>query len=108
MAETKAGEAAIIRSKQAKVIEEYERQLAGLRKAVTEEMAKYKEEAEAARAEGRMLATENGSGRGSLTDEPIESKSAYRGEGATVNTQEDQSFTFQGWIQRRRDFGSIS
>ncbi|KAL3494866.1 hypothetical protein BJX62DRAFT_196925 [Aspergillus germanicus] len=71
MAETKAGEAAIIRSKQAKVIEEYERQLAGLRKAVTEEMAKYKEEAEAARAEGRMLATENAFLRQDLAEEAL-------------------------------------
>ncbi|KAJ0423907.1 hypothetical protein BJY00DRAFT_277656 [Aspergillus carlsbadensis] len=71
LAETKAGEAAIIRSKQAKVIEEYERQLAGLRKAVTEEMAKYKEEAEAARAEGRMLATENAFLRQDLAEEAL-------------------------------------
>ncbi|CEN61405.1 hypothetical protein ASPCAL08059 [Aspergillus calidoustus] len=71
LAETKAGEAAIIRSKQAKVIEEYERQIAVLRKAVTEEMAKYKEEAEAARAEGRMLATENAFLRQDLAEEAL-------------------------------------
>ncbi|KAL4885908.1 hypothetical protein BJY04DRAFT_179456 [Aspergillus karnatakaensis] len=59
MAETKAGEIAIIRSNQAKLIEDYERDITALRKAVAEEMAKYREEVEAVRAEGKMLATEN-------------------------------------------------
>ncbi|KAL2863531.1 putative DNA repair protein Rad26 [Aspergillus lucknowensis] len=71
MAETKAGEAAIIRSKQAKLIEDYERQIATLRKVITEEMAKYREEADAARAEGRMLATENAFLRQDLAEEAL-------------------------------------
>lgn len=59
MAETKTGEIAIIRSNQAKMIGDYERQLSNLRKAMAEELAKHKEEVEAAREEGKMLATEN-------------------------------------------------
>ncbi|KAL5333826.1 hypothetical protein BJX70DRAFT_379897 [Aspergillus crustosus] len=58
-ASTKAGEIAIIRSNQAKLIDDYERQITTLRRAVADEMAKYREEVEAARAEGKMLATEN-------------------------------------------------
>ncbi|KAL2850317.1 hypothetical protein BJY01DRAFT_132463 [Aspergillus pseudoustus] len=71
LAETKAGEAAIIRSKQTKIIEDYERQIATLRKTITDEMAKYKEEADASRAEGRMLATENAFLRQDLAEEVL-------------------------------------
>ncbi|KAL3466516.1 hypothetical protein BJX64DRAFT_250216 [Aspergillus heterothallicus] len=71
LAETKAGEAAIIRSKQTKLIEDYERQITTLRKTIAEEMAKYKEEADAARAEGRMLATENAFLRQDLAEEAL-------------------------------------
>ncbi|KAL4940357.1 hypothetical protein BDV06DRAFT_224180 [Aspergillus oleicola] len=59
MAETKTGEIAIIRSNQSKMIADYERQIAGLRKAMAEEAARYKQEVETARKEGKMLATEN-------------------------------------------------
>ncbi|RDW69096.1 putative DNA repair protein Rad26 [Aspergillus mulundensis] len=59
MAETKTGEIAIIRSNQAKMTIDYERQIANLRKAMAEEMAKYKEEVEAIREQGKTLATEN-------------------------------------------------
>lgn len=59
MAESKTGEIAIIRSNQAKLVGDYERQLSNLRKAMAEELAKHKEEVEAAREEGKMLATEN-------------------------------------------------
>lgn len=59
LAETKAGEIAIIRSKQTRMIEEYDRQLAALRKAMVDEVAKHKEEVEAAMSKGKMLATEN-------------------------------------------------
>ncbi|KAL4918906.1 hypothetical protein BDW62DRAFT_55387 [Aspergillus aurantiobrunneus] len=59
LAETKTGEIAIIRSNQAKLVGDYERQLATLRKSIADEMAKYKEEVEAIREEGKMLATEN-------------------------------------------------
>lgn len=59
LAETKAGEIAIIRSKQNRMTEEYDRQLAALRKAMADEANKHREEVEAAMAEGKMLATEN-------------------------------------------------
>lgn len=59
LAETKAGEIAIIRSKQARMVEEYDRQLVALRKSMTDEATKHKEEVEAAMSEGKMLATEN-------------------------------------------------
>ncbi|KAL4804838.1 hypothetical protein BDV18DRAFT_28261 [Aspergillus unguis] len=59
MAETKAGEIAIIRSNQAKINSDYERKLATLRKTMEEEMARYREEVEAIREQGKSLATEN-------------------------------------------------
>lgn len=59
LAETKAGEIAIIRSKQARMAEEYDRQLTALRKAMADEATKHKEEVETAMSEGKMLATEN-------------------------------------------------
>jgi hypothetical protein len=59
LAETKAGEIAIIRSKQTRMAEEYDRQLVALRKSMTEEATKHREEVEAAMSEGKMLATEN-------------------------------------------------
>ncbi|KAG2417020.1 hypothetical protein HFD88_008237 [Aspergillus terreus] len=71
MAETKAGEIAIIRSNQAKLIDNYDRQLSALRKAIAEEAARHKEEVEAARAEGKMLATENAFLRQDLAEESI-------------------------------------
>ncbi|KAL2820833.1 hypothetical protein BDW59DRAFT_150613 [Aspergillus cavernicola] len=71
MAETKAGEIAIIRSNQAKLAEDYERQLAALRRAMAEEMTKYKEEVEATRAEGKMLATENAFLKQDLAEEVL-------------------------------------
>ncbi|KAL4871352.1 hypothetical protein BDV12DRAFT_164140 [Aspergillus spectabilis] len=71
MAATKAGEIAIIRSNQAKLIDDYERQITTLRKAVADEMAKYREEVEAVRAEGKMLATENTFLRQDLAEETL-------------------------------------
>lgn len=59
LAETKAGEAAIIRSKQNRMTEEYDRQLAVLRKTMAEEATRHREQVEAARAKGKTLATEN-------------------------------------------------
>ncbi|KAJ5126125.1 hypothetical protein N7448_005437 [Penicillium atrosanguineum] len=59
LAETKAGEIAIIRSKQTRMAEEYDRQLVALRKTMTDEATKHREEVEAAMSEGKMLATEN-------------------------------------------------
>ncbi|KAJ5738080.1 hypothetical protein N7493_001235 [Penicillium malachiteum] len=57
--ETKAGEIAIIRSKQNRMIEEYDRKMAALRKAMTDQATEHKEAVEAAMSEGKMLATEN-------------------------------------------------
>jgi hypothetical protein len=59
LAETKAGEIAIIRSKQARMAEEYDRQLAALRKAMVDRETTHKEAVDAAMSEGKMLATEN-------------------------------------------------
>ncbi|KAJ5090282.1 hypothetical protein N7532_008966 [Penicillium argentinense] len=59
LAETKAGEIAIIRSKQTSMTRDYDRQLAALRKAMADEIAKHKVEVEAAMSEGRKLAAEN-------------------------------------------------
>ncbi|KAI9924569.1 hypothetical protein MW887_006842 [Aspergillus wentii] len=67
--ETKTGEIAIIRANQAKLAENHDRQLTALRKAMAEESAKHKEELEAARAEGKMLATENAFLRQDLAEE---------------------------------------
>ncbi|EAW08034.1 putative DNA repair protein Rad26 [Aspergillus clavatus NRRL 1] len=71
LAETKAGEIAIIRSNQAKLVENYDRQLAALRKAMAEEAAKHREEVEAARAEGKLLATENAFLKQDLAEETM-------------------------------------
>ncbi|KAL4928313.1 putative DNA repair protein Rad26 [Aspergillus undulatus] len=73
MAETKTGEIAIIRSNQAKMIADYERQIAGLRKAMAEETARYKQEVETARREGKMLATENVFLKQDLAEEALRS-----------------------------------
>lgn len=59
LAETKAGEIAIIRSKQSRMAEEYDRQLAALRKSMADQVTEHKEAVEAAMSEGKMLATEN-------------------------------------------------
>lgn len=59
LAETKAGEIAIIRSKQARMAEEYDRQLVALRKAMADRETTHKEAVDAAMSEGKMLATEN-------------------------------------------------
>lgn len=71
IAETKTGEICIIRSNQARVTENYERQLATLRKAMAEETAKHKEEVEAARSEGKILATENAFLKHDLAEEAL-------------------------------------
>lgn len=71
MAETKTGEISIIRSNQLKLTENYERQLAALRKTIAEEATRHKEEVEAARAEGKMLATENAFLKQDLAEESL-------------------------------------
>ncbi|KAF7173242.1 hypothetical protein CNMCM6106_007346 [Aspergillus hiratsukae] len=71
LAATKAGEIAIIRANQVKLVENYDRQLAALRKAMAEETAKHKEEVEAARAEGKLLATENAFLKQDLAEETM-------------------------------------
>ncbi|KAA8647466.1 hypothetical protein EYZ11_010493 [Aspergillus tanneri] len=71
VAETKAGEIAIIRSNQAKLTDNYEQQLATVRKTMAEEVARHKEEIEAVRAEGKMLATENAFLKQDLAEESM-------------------------------------
>lgn len=58
-AQTKAGEAAILRSNQANLVKEYDRQIAALQKRLAEETEKHKGALEAADADSRKLATEN-------------------------------------------------
>ncbi|GLA83234.1 hypothetical protein AtubIFM56815_007426 [Aspergillus tubingensis] len=71
MAATKAGEISIIRANQAKLIADYDRQLTALRKAMADEIAKHEEEVAAARAEGKMFATENAFLRQDLAEEAM-------------------------------------
>ncbi|PWY78463.1 hypothetical protein BO94DRAFT_567906 [Aspergillus sclerotioniger CBS 115572] len=71
MAETKTGEIAIIRANQAKLTANYDRQLAALRKALEDEEARHEEEVAAARAEGKMFATENAFLRQDLAEESM-------------------------------------
>ncbi|OJJ72975.1 hypothetical protein ASPBRDRAFT_54747 [Aspergillus brasiliensis CBS 101740] len=71
MAATKAGEISIIRANQAKLIADYDRQLTALRKAMADEVAKHEEEVAAARAEGKMFATENAFLRQDLAEEAM-------------------------------------
>ena len=58
-AATRAGEISIVRANQARSTEQYDIQLAALHKAMAESAAMHKEEVQAARAEGRRIATEN-------------------------------------------------
>lgn len=74
LAETKAGEIAIIRSNQAKLAQNYDRQMAALRQSMEEEALKHKQDLEALRAEGKMLATENAFLRQDLADEVMRTK----------------------------------
>lgn len=69
--ETKTGEIAIIRSNQTKLADNYDRQLAALRKSKEEETVKHKQDLESIRAEGKMLATENAFMRQDLADEAM-------------------------------------
>ncbi|RAH44279.1 putative DNA repair protein Rad26 [Aspergillus brunneoviolaceus CBS 621.78] len=71
IAETKTGEIAIIRANQAKVTQDYDRQMTALRKAMAEQAARHREEVEAARAEGKMLATENAFLKQDLAEEAM-------------------------------------
>ncbi|EYE99628.1 putative DNA repair protein Rad26 [Aspergillus ruber CBS 135680] len=74
LAETKAGEIAIIRSNQAKLAQNYDRQMATLRQSMEEEALKNKQDLEVLRAEGKMLATENAFLRQDLADEVMRTK----------------------------------
>lgn len=71
MVETKSGEISIIRSNQAKASQNYDRQLATLRKAMADAAERHKGEVEAVRAERKMLVTENAFLRQDLTEEAI-------------------------------------
>ncbi|KAJ5093353.1 hypothetical protein N7456_009214 [Penicillium angulare] len=67
--ETKAGEIAIIRSKQNKVAEDHERQMEALRQTIADQVTEHKQAVEAAISEGKMLATENIFLQNELVDE---------------------------------------
>jgi hypothetical protein len=81
--ETKTGEISIIRRKQATMTQDYDRQLAALRKSMADEMDKHKREVEAAMSQGKVLATENVFLQHELADEAYQhrnSKSKQRAE----------------------------
>ncbi|CAG7926675.1 unnamed protein product [Penicillium olsonii] len=73
--ETKTGEISIIRRKQATMTQDYDRQLATLRKSMADEMAKHKQDVEAAMSEGKVLATENVFLQHELADEAYQHRS---------------------------------
>ncbi|PYH90836.1 DNA repair protein Rad26 [Aspergillus ellipticus CBS 707.79] len=79
-AESKAGEIAIIRANQAKAAENYDRQLATLRKTMADEAARHAAEVEAAREEGKRFATENAFLKHDLAEESIRTNQ-WKGKG---------------------------
>ncbi|KKA24902.1 DNA repair protein Rad26, partial [Rasamsonia emersonii CBS 393.64] len=70
-AQAKAGEAAILRSNQANLVKEYDRQIAALQKRLTEETEKHKGALQAAEADKGNLATENAFLRQDLREETL-------------------------------------
>ncbi|KAJ5319223.1 uncharacterized protein N7506_011927 [Penicillium brevicompactum] len=75
--ETKNGEISIIRRKQTTITQGHDQQLAALRKSMADEMAKHKQEVEAAMSEGKQLATENVFLQQELADEAYQHRN-YR------------------------------
>ncbi|KAJ5164641.1 uncharacterized protein N7500_006471 [Penicillium coprophilum] len=73
--ETKAGEISIIRRKQTTMTQDYDRQIAALRKSMAEEVARHKQEIDAAVSEGKVLATENVFLQQDLVDETYQLRS---------------------------------
>lgn len=71
MVDTKSGEISIIRSNQAKAAQNYDRQLASIRKAMADAAEQHKGEVEAVRAERKMLVTENAFFKQDLTEEAM-------------------------------------
>lgn len=71
MVETKSGEISIIRSNQAKLAQNHDRQLATIRKAMADAAEKHKGEVEAVRAERKMLVTENAFLKQDLTEDAM-------------------------------------
>ncbi|KAJ5145563.1 uncharacterized protein N7515_000127 [Penicillium bovifimosum] len=96
--ETKAGEISIIRKKQAAITEEHDRQLATLRKTMADEIAKHKQEVEAARSEGKVLATENVFLQQDLVDEAFQArryKSKHREKEAPITPKKSRVLPFR-------------
>jgi hypothetical protein len=96
--ETKAGEISIIRKKQAAITEEHDRQLAALRKTMADEIAKHKQEVEAALSEGKVLATENVFLQQDLVDEAFQSrhyKPKHREKEAPVTPRKSRVLPFR-------------
>ncbi|KAJ5417679.1 uncharacterized protein N7487_001229 [Penicillium crustosum] len=96
--ETKAGEISIIRRKQTTMTQDYDRQLAALRKSMTDEMAKHKQEVEAAMSEGKILATENVFLQQDLVDEAYQLrnyKSRHREMEAPVTPRKSRVLPFR-------------
>ncbi|KAJ5562224.1 hypothetical protein N7461_000985 [Penicillium sp. DV-2018c] len=96
--ETKAGEIAIIRKKQATTTEEHNRQLAALRKTMADEITRHKQEVDAARSEGKVLATENVFLQQDLVDEAFQSrryKSKHREKEAPMTPRKSRVIPFR-------------
>ncbi|CAP98456.1 hypothetical protein E8E15_001092 [Penicillium rubens] len=96
--ETKAGEISIIRRKQATMTQDYDLQIASLRKSMADEMAKHKQEVEAAMSEGKILATENVFLQQDLVDEAYQLrnyKSKHREVEAPVTPRKSRVLPFR-------------
>lgn len=96
--ETKAGEISIIRRKQTTMTQDYDRQITALRKSMADEMAKHKQEVEAAMSEGKVLATENVFLQQDLVDEAYQLrnyKSRHREVEAPVTPRKSRVLPFR-------------
>ncbi|CAG8882994.1 unnamed protein product [Penicillium egyptiacum] len=96
--ETKSGEISIIRRKQATMTQDYDRQIASLRKSMADEMAKHKQEIEAVMSEGKVLATENVFLQHDLVDEAYQLrnyKSKHREVEAPVTPRKSRVLPFR-------------
>ena len=80
-AATRAGEISIVRANHTRSSYQYDSQLAALRKAMAEKAARHKEELEAARAEGRRLATENAFLKHDLAEDSHQSNNNWMAKG---------------------------
>lgn len=100
MAATKAGEIAIIRSNQVKLAENFDQQLAALRKSNEDEATKRREELDTLRAEAKMMGTENAFLRNDLNEEmmranELKAKSKAAEKAAPVTPRKPKSIPFR-------------